>query len=317
MNYQDYYKVLGVSRNASEKEIKKAYRKLARQHHPDRNPGDKAAEERFKAINEAHEVLTDPEKRRKYDLLGAQWNQWQQMGGDPSNFDFGQWFASSGARPRRTGTSYGGLDDLFGGGGTGDFSDFFTSVFGNAQGQPRRRWQQSTPHSRRGQDVERSVEVTLEEAYSGTSRVLETDKGRLEVKIPPGVQTGSRVRVTGRGGRGAGGGKAGDIYLKIQVLPHETFERKGNDLSCEVPVELYTALLGGEARVPTLRGAVNLKIPPETQSGRSFRMRGQGMPLLRDAERRGDLFARVRVILPQRLSEREKELFRELSALRK
>jgi DnaJ-class molecular chaperone len=161
------------------------------------------------------------------------------------------------------------------------------------------------------------VEITLEEAYQGTRRLLEADGSRLQVKIPPGVKTGSRVRVAGRGGRGAGGGPAGDVFLRIKVLPHGIFERKGDDLACEVPVELYTALLGGEVRVPTLTGAVKLKIPPETQPGRSFRLRGRGMPVLRDAERHGDLFARVKVTLPQQLSEREMELFRELAKLRR
>ncbi len=311
MEYRDYYQTLGVPRNASEKEIKRAYRRLARQHHPDRNPGNKAAEERFKAINEAHEVLTDPDKRRKYDQLGARWQQWQRMGRDPGDFDFSQWFAGG---PRRARTEYGDLDDLLG--GMGGFSEFFRSIFGEAGAQPTMRWRQTQHRSRRGQDYEQPVEITLEEAYHGTSRVLEVGRDRLEVKIPPGVKTGSKVRVAGKGGPGIGGGSPGDVYLKIGILPHKNYEQKGDDLHCEIPVDLYTALLGGEVRVPTLGGAVQLKIPPETQSGRSFRLRERGMPNLRNPAQHGDLFAKVRVVLPQQLSEREKDLFRELAALR-
>ncbi len=330
MEYKDYYKILKVARNASEKEIRKAYRSLAREFHPDRNPGDLEAEERFKEINEAHDVLADKDKRRKYDVMGSQWQHWQQMGGNPGDFDFSQWF-SPGSR-RRSGAQYADLNDIFGeSGGSGGFSDFFQAVFGGAQGQPRGRRGQAQPFgqraqpfgqrgpggARRGQDFEQPVEITLEEAYTGASRALETNDGRLEVKIPAGVHAGSRVRVSGKGGKGFGGAPDGHMFLRIQVQPHDTFERKGDDLSCEVPVDLYTAVLGGEVRVPTLGSTVKLRIPPETQPGRSFRLRGQGMPLLRDADRRGDLFARVNIVLPRRLSDEEKELFQVLAALRK
>jgi curved DNA-binding protein len=311
MEYKDYYQILGVPRNATEKEIKRAYRRMARLYHPDKNPGDKAAEEQFKTINEAHEVLADPDKRRKYDQLGSQWQQWQRMGRDPRDFDYSQWFAGS---PGGTRVEYGDLDDLFG--GAGGFSDFFQSIFGGMGGQPRGQWPRSQPRARRGEDYEQAVEITLEEACSGTSRVLQVNGERLDVKIPPGVRSGSKVRVAGKGGLGVGGGAAGDIYLKINVARHKTFERKGDDLYCEVPVDLYVAVLGGEIPVPTLKGEVQLRIPPETQAGRSFRLKGQGMPHLRDPEQRGDLFAKVKVVLPQHLTDREKELFRELVALR-
>ena len=311
MEYRDYYQTLGVSRNASEKEIKRAYRRLARQYHPDRNPGDKVAEERFKEINEAHEVLTDRDKRQKYDRLGAQWQQWQRMGRDPGDFDFSQWYSGS---PGATHVEYGDLGDLFG--SSGGFSDFFRSIFGQAGAQPTMRWRQAQRRVHRGQDYEQPVDITLEESFQGTTRVLEIDSTRLEVKIPPGVRTGSKIRVAGKGGPGAGGGPSGDIFLRINVLPHKLFERKEDDLHCEVLVDLYTALLGGEVRVPTLEGAVQLRIPPETQAGRTFRLRGRGMPNLRNPTRSGDLYAKVKIALPQRLSEREKELFRELAAFR-
>jgi len=264
MEYKDYYRILGVDRNATEKEIKQAYRRLARKYHPDVNPGDKEAEERFKEINEAYEVLSDPEKRRKYDQLGASWQQWQRMGGNPRDFDWSQWFSREwpGGRVH---VEYGDLGDLF---GEGIFSDFFRAIFGDVGTRPRARWWEARPRYARGQDYEQPVEISLEEAFRGTKRVLEKDGRRLEVTIPPGVKTGSRVRIAGQGGPGIGGGRPGDLYLKVTVLPHPIFKRQGDDLHCEVPVDLYTAVLGGEVRVPTLEGDVMLKIPPGTQGCR-------------------------------------------------
>ncbi len=313
MEYKDYYKILGVDRKAGEKEIKKAYRKLARKCHPDINPGSKEAEERFKEINEAHEVLSDPEKRKKYDQLGASWRQWQSGGERPGGFDWSQWYAQPGGDGVYV--QYGDLGDLFG--GAGGFSDFFEAIFGGMGQRRAGTWGGRTqPRAARGQDYEQEVEITLEEAFSGTTRILQKDGRRLEVKIPPGVQTGSKVRMRGEGGEAFGGGGKGDLYLKVRVLPHRTFERKADDLSCEIPVDLYTAVLGGEVRVPTLKGGVMLKIPPETQSGKTFRLKGQGMPHLKDPEKRGDLHAKVRVKVPQNLTDREKELFTELASMR-
>jgi len=307
MDYKDYYKTLGVDRRASEREIKQAYRKLARQYHPDINPGDKQAEEKFKAINEAHEVLSDPEKRQKYDQLGADYFRWQQRGGDPSGFDWSQWFTQPGSG--RVRVEYGDLDDLFGGGG---FSDFFQSIFGGAGGQTR-----SGRRARaKGRDYEQSVEITLEEAAHGTQRVLASDGERITVKIPPGVKTASKVRVAGKGEPGIGGGPAGNLYLKVTVAKHSVFEREGDDLHCEVPVDLYTAVLGGETEVPTLDGKVQLKIPASTQGGRTFRLRGKGMPQVRNPERRGDLYATVRITVPRKLGRKERALFKELADLR-
>jgi len=316
MEYKDYYDILGVKRNADEKEIKKAYRKLARQCHPDVNPGDKAAEERFKDINEAHEVLSDPEKRGKYDQLGTSWQQWQRMGRDARGFDWSQWFSRERPGGGRVRVEYGDLSDLkdlFGGGG---FSDFFQAVFGG-MGAPRTGWKgarQARP--RRGQDYTQSVEITLEEAFRGTTRMIQKDGRRLEIKIPPGARTRSKVRVAGEGGPGIAGGTSGDLYLEVKVLAQSIFERQGDDLHCEVSVNVCTAVLGGEVKVPTLSGDVMLKIPPETQGGRTFRLQGKGMPNLRNPQKRGDLYARLRVQVPQKLSQREKELFRELASLR-
>ncbi len=313
MEYKDYYKILGVDRNASQQEIKKAYRRLARKYHPDVNDSPDA-EERFKEINEAYEVLSDPEKRRKYDQLGANWQQWQRMGGDPGSFDWSQWFSGW---PGRIRVEYGDLGDFFERGGLGGFSDFFEAIFGGMGARPHTSWErmwESRPY--RGEDIEQTVQITLEEAFHGTTRILRKDGKRLEVKIPPGVKTGSKIRLAGQGGPGFRGGPPGDLYLKIQILPHAVFEREGDDLYCELPVDLYTAVLGGEVRVSTLDGDVMLKIPPETQSGRVFRLRGKGMPNLQNPRRRGDLYAKVMVMVPRNLTEEEKELFRRLAKMR-
>jgi len=313
MEYKDYYKILGVDRNATSEEIKKAYRRLARQYHPDVNPGNKEAEERFKDINEAYQVLSDPEKRKKYDQLGASWQQWTRAGYDPGGFDWSRWFTSGQPAGMRTEYVNIDLDELFGKGG---FSEFFQRIFGGMD--MRSAGRQYQPRARKGQDYEYTVEVSLEEAFHGTKRLLQTSDGRhLEVKIPRGVKTGSRVRIAGKGGTGYGGGPAGDLYLRIKVKPHPTFTRKGDDLHREIPIDLYTAVLGGEVKVPTLTGSVMLKIPPETQNGRVFRLRGQGMPKLKNPKERGDLYVKVRVIVPSKLTPEEQKLFRELASLRR
>lgn len=313
MEYKDYYQILGVDKKASEKEIKKAYRKLARKHHPDVNPGDDAAEERFKEINEAHEVLGDPEKRKKYDQLGSSWQQYQRAGAQPGGFDWSQWYAQPGGG--RVHVEYADLSDLFGGGG--GFSDFFSAIFGGmGRGASAGYGAQGQSRAAAGQDYEQEVEITLEEAFAGTSRVLEKEGRRLEVKIPAGVRTGSRVRMRGEGGGSLGAGAKGDLYLRVKLVPHRTFELRGDDLHCDVPVDIYVAILGGEVRVPTLKGGAMLKIPPETQGGKVFRLKGQGMPHLKDGQKRGDLYAKVKVMVPQDLSAKERELFTELASMR-
>jgi curved DNA-binding protein len=321
MEYKDYYKVLGVDKNASEKEIKRAFRRLARQYHPDVNPDDAHAEERFKEINEAHEVLSDKEKRRKYDQLGADWQRWQQQGRGPSDYDWSRWTAGQpgGGVHVRYGTPE-DLQDLFG--GDSPFSDFFSQIFGGMGGMGGSPGaggfqQQVRPQMRpqRGQNYEQPVEITLQEAYTGTTRILQKDGQRFEVKIPAGAKTGTRVRMSGHGGQGAGGGQSGDLYLRVRVMPDARFERKDADLHVTLPADLYTLVLGGEVRVPTMTGDVVLTIPAGTQSGRTFRLRGKGMPRLRQPDQHGDIYAKVEVRLPTRLTPRQQELFEELQKL--
>jgi curved DNA-binding protein len=278
------------------------------------NPNDAKAEEKFKEINEAHEVLSDPEKRSKYDQLGADWQRWQQTGGRPGDFNWGQYTTGPGGE--RVHVRYASpedLEDLFGGGSP--FSDFFTSIFGDMGGGRggRSGGFEYRPRPRPGQDFEHPVEISLAEAYHGTSRTLEKEGGRrLEVKIPAGAKTGTRVRMRGEGSSGVGGGQAGDLYLGVEVKPDPRFERKEDDLYVTVPVDLYTAVLGGEVRVPTLAGDVNLKIPAGSQNGQTIRLRGKGMPRLGKVGEFGDLYARLDVRLPTRLSPKQRELFEQL-----
>jgi curved DNA-binding protein len=304
MDYKDYYKILGVSKSATEKEIKSAYRKLAQKYHPDRNPGNQKAEDKFKEINEAHEVLGDPQKRAKYDQLGSSYAQWERAGRPGGGFDFGQWTSG---RSGGTRVEYRDLNDLFGGGG---FSDFFTSLFGGGFGEPATR---TTTRRVRGEDMEQPVEVSLEEAYHGTERTLTKGERRLTVKIPPGARTGTKVRVAGEGSLGQ---ISGDLFLVVNVRPHARFRREGDDLHVDMPIELYTALLGGEVRVPTLIGDVVLTIPPETQSGRTFRLAGKGMPKLRQPNEHGDLYAHAVIRIPTHLTDEERKLITQLAALR-
>jgi curved DNA-binding protein len=310
MEYKDYYKILGVEKDASEKDIKKAFRKLARQHHPDVNPDDPKAEGRFKEINEAYEVLSDPDKRSKYDRLGSDWQRWQRSG-QPGDFDWGRW--TTGGPGDRVHVRYGtpeDLQDIFGGGSP--FSDFFSQMFGGTGGAPGAGGYQYQVRPQRGRDYEQPIEITLQDAYHGTARVLQLDGQRLEIQIPAGAKTGTRVRVSGEGGAGAAGGPSGDLYLRVTVLPDPRFERRSDDLYTTVNADLYAMILGGEITVPTMTGEVALTIPGGTQNGRTFRLRGKGMPRLRNPEQHGDLYAKVEVQLPTRLTDRQRELFQEL-----
>ena len=319
--FKDYYAVLGVAPDADEQTIQQAYRKLARQHHPDVNPGDKSAEERFKDINEAYQALGNAERRQKYDALRQQYQQWQQQGGSRSGFNWNEWQAdpraaagTSGARRSYTSAvSAEDLQDIFG--EADPFSDFFSLIFGDRNGDGRATRTQRAPG--RGRDLEVTVELTLEEAFRGTMRTIQIGERRIEAKILPGVRTGSRVRLAGQGSAGTANGPAGDLYLEIQVMPHPQFERDGDDLRVTIPVDFYTAVTGGTVRVPTLDGAVQLKIPPRTQADRIFRLKGKGMPRLEAPTTRGDLYAQVKLVLPDALSEQEIETLQSLAQARR
>jgi len=313
MEYKDYYKILGVERNASEADVKKAFRKLAMKFHPDRNPGNKSAEEKFKDINEAYEVLSDPQKRSRYDQLGESYASWQQTGGQ-GNFNWQPWTTGSMNGQRM---DVGNLDDLFGGG----FSEFFTSIFGGMGGmggmsgvgntrtttRGRAQTRRNVPETR---PMEQPVQITLLEAFQGTERMLQINDRRIQVKIPAGAKTGTKVRIAGVGPNRE------DIYLVVEVSPDHTFERKEDDLYTDTSVDLFTAVLGGEARVNTMQSSVVLTIPAGTQPGQTFRLNGQGMPRLRDPKTHGDLFVRAHVQLPRQLTPQQRELYEKLRLMR-
>jgi curved DNA-binding protein len=297
MEYKDYYKILGIARGASANEVKSAYRKLAMQYHPDRNPGDNQAEERFKEINEAYQVLSDPQKRARYDQLGESYSQWQQNG-TPGNFNWGQWTAQPGVQEVN-------FDDLF---GEGAFSDFFRSIFGGmgAGREVRGRSGRGTP------TVQQPVTISLKEAYSGTTRTLQTGNRRVEVKLPAGARRGTKIRVPAAGRAGADG-KPSDLYLVLDVADDPAFERDGNNLHTQITIDVFKAILGGEVEVTTLAGKVLLTIPPGTQPEQVFRLAGRGMPLLKEPGKKGDLYVLVKVQIPKGLNARQKSLLEQAS----
>lgn len=316
MEYKDYYKTLGVDRKASEEDIKRAYRKLALQYHPDRNPGDSKAEESFKEINEAYQVLSDPAKRARYDQLGESYSRWQQRGAPQGGFNWEEWATASPGQGGNVRVEYGDLSDLFEGGG---FSEFFERIFGgrpdmgSAYSRTRTSGRTQAPPQR--SSYEQQITISLQEAFQGSTRRIELDGRRLEVKIPPGSKTGTKVRVADAVTTQEG--QKGDLYLVLQVADDPRFERKGDDLYTDIPVDLYTAVLGGEVTVTTLTGNVVLTIPSGTQPGQTIRLGGRGMPQLKNPEKRGDLYVRARLNIPRKLTEKERELFEELSRLTK
>jgi curved DNA-binding protein len=307
MEYRDYYKILGVDRKATQDEIKSAYRKLAMKYHPDRNRGDSTAEDKFKDINEAYQVLSNEENRQKYDQLGSSYKDWKQRGGQ-GDFNWGDWMrqnqGAGGGRPQYTYQT--NVGDM------GSFSDFFSRIFGAGfsggsdpladlfmQGNPQQAQYAMPP-------IDQPIEISLAEAYYGTERAFMVGNRRITVKIPRGAKTGTKVRVAGAGPDGR------DIYLLVTVADDPVFERDGNDLIRDIEVDLYTALLGGSATVKTMDGTVELKIPAGTQPGRKIRLQGKGMPKLKNKDQFGDLYARVQVTLPKQLTAHQKKLFEEL-----
>ncbi|AFM41901.1 DnaJ-class molecular chaperone with C-terminal Zn finger domain [Desulfosporosinus acidiphilus SJ4] len=320
MDFKDYYECLGVSPDADDKTIKKAYQKLAKKYHPDVNPGDKTAETKFKEVSEAYQAISDPEKRRKYDELRQDYQQWQKRGGR-GDFDWGRWQAHPGEgnhqtysmSPEEFAQMFGGSSGSGGFYGSEGFSDFFSTLFGGGQSYG---FGGAGVRSRAGQDLEVDVQVTLEEAYHGTTRVIRTGEKQIQAKIPKGVRTGSKVRLAGQGGPGISGGAAGNLYLNITVSPDERFIRDGDDLKVILPLNFYKAVIGGEVRVPTFGGEVLLKIPPLSQSGKKFRLKGKGMPKLENPQQYGSLLAELSIILPDNLNQQELDTLRELAQKR-
>jgi curved DNA-binding protein len=331
MDFKDYYATLGVRKTASEKEIKQAFRKMARKYHPDVNPGDKSAETRFKEINEAYEVIGDPEKRKKYDELGSNWKMYEQAqrtggGAGAGGFDPNQWNFNMGG-----GAGQGGyrtmtadeMRDLFG--NEDPFSDFFHAFFSGSsepeiRGRGGRAGTGTRSRARQGRDVEHAIDLSLEDAYRGATRRFslkhDGQARTVDVRIPPGVGEGSRVRVSGEGEQGSGGASAGDLYLRVHLTPDSRFERKGQDLHATVRVPVTTAVLGGEAEVPNLGGKpLRLKIPAGTQNGQVFRLKGHGMPLVGKPEEHGDLYATVEAELPRQLTPEERSHYEALARL--
>src|SRR5437867_1800700 len=334
MDFKEYYSTLGVAKTATDKDIKQSYRRLARKHHPDVNPKDKSAEAKFKELNEAYEVLGDPSKRKKYDELGANWRMYEQAGAQgPAGFGGFDPRQGAGWNVHSGGGAPGGgfrtmtedeMREMFG--DANPFSDFFQTFFGGMGGgeEPagRRARGRGARGAHAGLDVEQEIELGLEDAYRGAMRRLAISHDgharTVDVRIPPGVTDGSRVRVAGEGEHGTGGAQSGDLYLRIRLAPHSQFERKGRDLYTRVPIPLTTAVLGGEAEVRTLGGsALRLKIPPTTQNGQLFRLKGHGMPSTGKSPEHGDLYATVEVQLPRTLTPEQKKLFEELQKLEK
>ncbi|GAA4427492.1 J domain-containing protein [Pontibacter saemangeumensis] len=310
MEYKDYYTILGVDKTASQAEIKKAYRSLAKKYHPDKNKGDKASEAKFKDISEAYEVLGDKDKRQQYDQLGANWRQFQNAGAGGG----GQYYGQPGG-----GYYEGDFSDIFGGGGGGGgFSDFFQQFFGGggAGGAGFGQAGRGRSQARKGQDYQAELELTLQEAYSGTSRLINLHNQQLRISTKPGVADGQQLRIKGKGGQATGGGTSGDLYINVRVLPDPRFERRGDDLYTSLPVNMYTAILGGHAQVNTLSGQVKLTIPAGTQPGKSLRLRGKGMPVYGKADQFGDLYVKIEVSLPTHLSAEERQLLEKLRDIR-
>jgi curved DNA-binding protein len=315
MDFKDYYTTLGVSKSASQDEIKKAYRKLALKYHPDRTKGDKEAEKKFKEVNEANDVLSDPEKRKKYDRLGENWQSYQQHGGSQGGFDWSQ-YASRGSSGGQTYYNFeGDMGDLFGDSG---YSDFFEMLFGQTGGGfgggRRKSGRRSTVV--RGQDYEAEIQITLEEAYKGSTRVFDLQGQSIKLKIKPGIIDGHVLKLTGKGSPGISGGASGDLMLRVRVLKDNVFERKGDDLYANVSVDLYTAVLGGKASFKTFKGNVKIDIPKGTQNGKTLRLQKMGMPKYGKENLFGDLYLKINVVVPQNLNAKEIELFKELQKLR-
>ncbi|MCX6151367.1 MAG: J domain-containing protein [Ignavibacteriales bacterium] len=304
MDFKDYYKILGVGKTATQDEIRKAYRKLAKRFHPDKNQGDKSSEEKFKEINEANEVLSDPDKRKKYDRLGSNWNNSQFAGSD-----FDNWFKNQSSSRNKSSDFSGNFKDIFE--DYGGFSDLFENFMGG-------RTRTSRVRVRKGADYEAALHISLEEAFSGIEKQITVDGRTLKVKINPGIEDGKKLRLKNQGASGLGGGDKGDLYLTIHIGKQSLFERKGNDLYLTLNVDLFTAILGGKKQIKTLDGkTISIDIPKETENGKLLRIKGMGFRDYDNNSFRGDLFIKINITIPQNLSHEEIKLFNKLAELRK
>lgn len=308
MEYKDYYKALGVERTAGKEEIKKQYRKLARQYHPDVNTTDKNAAARFREISEANEVLTDDEKRKKYDAFGSDWEQ-HQNAGQAGNFDWSKYASREGGGGSASGATARNWEDLFGGGS--DPSDFFSALFGQEF-----RGRGSSRFGRKGQDMEAELAISLEEAYEGGAKILSIGDKKIRLTLKPGIWDRQKIKITGKGGPGGKGGENGDLYITFLIQPHPEYRLEGTDLFKDIPVSVYSAMLGAAMEVKTISGKFELKIPPGTKNGTVLRLKGKGFPVYGKPGNQGNLFLRVTLQLPDNLTAREKDLWRELAAIR-
>ncbi|MBC7333412.1 MAG: J domain-containing protein [Actinobacteria bacterium] len=324
VEYKDYYKILGVSKDATQDEIKKAYRRLAKKYHPDSNPNDPTAEEKFKEIGEAYEVLGDPEKRARYDQLGANWKQYARAGAEAGWPGWGRTytydFSGGDFGFSDLGSGFSEFFEMFFGKGSDERFSWFTSQFGGGGTGTKTRQQRKTAWERgtapRGEDYEYDVEIALREAYYGTTRTIRLQKDgktrTVNVKIPKGVKSGAKIRIPGEGGQSPFGGQSGDLYLRINISPHPFFTRKGDDLYCEVPVTIKEAIFGAKIDVPTFDGGVKVNLPAGIQSGKTLRLRGKGMPKLNTSEY-GDLYAKVKIVIPENLTSEQRKYLEEFS----
>jgi curved DNA-binding protein len=316
MDYKDYYEVLGVDKKATQDEIKKAYRKLAVKFHPDKNKGNKEAENKFKEVNEANEVLSDKEKRKKYDELGENWKYYQQSGGQDQGFDWSRYSNQGGRGQQQQYTYDGDMNDAFG--GAGGFSDFFETLFGQGFGGQQTRGRQSARKAKmKGEDISAEMSITLEDSYIGAEKMFDLDGQSIKLKIKPGIANGQTLKLGGKGNPGYNGGNAGDLLLRIHVLKDPIFERKGDDLYTDMRVDLYSAVLGGKAPIKTFKGTINVNIAKESQNGKVLRLQEMGMPKYGKANSFGDLYAKLIIEIPTNLSEKEIQLFKQLSEMRK
>lgn len=309
MIYKDYYKILGVEKTTTAAEIKKAYRTLANKYHPDKAKGDKAAEDKFKDVNEANEVLSDTVKRKKYDQFGADWKHYEEGGAQPGGFDWSKYASGRGGQTHRTSTNESNATFT-----DESVNDLFETLFGQHSGQRRGSGRRSV--AIKGEDLETETTLSLEEAYHGTTRLIQLNSQMIKVTIKPGVADRQMLRIAGKGGGGLSGGPNGDLYLTVKIAPHPEFHRSGNDLHRGLPVELYTALLGGKTQIKTLKGKVTVNIPKGTPNGKELRLHGLGMPVYAKKNEFGNLLVKVDIVLPEHLSVEEIDLFKTLAALR-